>query len=140
MRTLLLVSVLAIAVPDRQDPNIGETRPFEEQLVGQWQVVKRVNSGRDDPNLGGLHMLFKRDSMQHLLNNGSQPAALFPFTLDAMKRPATLTFRGNEKAIVKIEGDHMTLSIGTAGQNFPANFVSTPGSNVTQLELLRVKK
>jgi hypothetical protein len=107
-------------------------------------VIRRVNNGNNDANLQGLHMLFKLEntqhSMQHLMNNGTQPASVFPFTLDTMRRPATIAFRSGEKAIFKIEGDHMWLNISIQNQNFPADFVSTPGSNATFLELKRVPK
>jgi uncharacterized protein (TIGR03067 family) len=139
MRVLLLFSVLAIGVPDRPDPSAKENRPIAEDLLGEWQVTKRVTHGNDSPNLPVLHMLFKRDAMQHLLN-GTQPATTFPYKLDAMKNPATISFQpGNETGILKIEGDVLTICLDKENR-FPAEFISPVNSKITLVQLKRVKK
>ena len=139
MRVLLLFSVLAIGVPDRPDPSAKENRPIAEDLLGEWQVTRRVTNGNFNPDLPLLHMIFKRDAMQHLLN-GTQPATLFPYTLDATKNPAGITFLpANETGILKIEGDVLTICLDKENR-YPTEFNSPLNSTITLIQLRRVKK
>jgi uncharacterized protein (TIGR03067 family) len=139
MRLLLLVSVFAVAVPDRQDPNVKDAKPLREQLLGEWRLTKRVINGNMDANPGDLRMHFTADVMQHILNNGSQPASKFTYTLDTTKTPATILFGKNETAIFKIEADVLTICLGQRG-TYPPDFVSPPNSATTLVQLTRIKK
>lgn len=136
MSALLLISVLTVAVPDRQDPTVKVAEPLQEQLLGEWRVTRRVAHGTEDGN-SDSRSVFTAGTMQHLNDNGTLPWSKFTYTLDTTKIPATIILDKNVTGIFKIEADVLTICFGRQGIT---DFKSTPDSATILLVLTRVRK
>ncbi|MSQ94299.1 MAG: TIGR03067 domain-containing protein [Gemmataceae bacterium] len=149
MRSLLMVGVLVIAVPDRPDRNPNDTRPLAEQLQGEWLMVNSVLGGvsKDFTMGNGAVYTFTRDRL--LTRNPKQPAPVsFGITLDTTRTPAFIDFlagsaepKTNYPGIFKIEADTLTLCFTRAvsGER-PAEYASrtdTPNTALYQFRRLQ---
>ena len=143
MQALLMIAVLAVAVPDRPDPTPKDNaRPLPEQLIGEWRLVKQTNGGRDSTE-NTLTLLFTGKAMQHVHNRDGtrQTAGNFPYTLDTTKFPAVISFHPSNEAIFKIEGDILTICFSPVGvRQPPAQFESPLGTQVTIMQATRIRK
>jgi uncharacterized protein (TIGR03067 family) len=143
MRSLLLVPLMMIAVPDRPNPLPQDARPTHERLLGQWLMIKRVTNGKDDPNLANLTLVFAKDKMEHVTLGQTNMSATFPYTLDVGKDPAVIEFPQSARiaGLLKIEGETLTICLEMSGQGkLPPGFDSPVGSTHSLLRLTRVKK
>jgi uncharacterized protein (TIGR03067 family) len=141
MRTMLLITALAVAVPDRPDPRPSDIKPLQERMLGEWLQVKRVLGGNEQPN-DGLGLAITRETIQHIHHvNGMKDAGhSFSYTIDTAKNPAVITFRDSGYiGILKVEGDLLTFCYCSQGQP-PADFVSPPNSPNTLVQATRIRK
>ena len=122
MRTLLLLAVLAVAVPDRPAPPMPEKPPAPQQLVvGDWQDMSTPSY---------VLRITPTDTM--FVVNGAVSAAdglTAAYTIDWTKSPATIDFMpkqrgGTMPGILKLEGDKLTIALRTNGNNRPLDFKS----------------
>jgi uncharacterized protein (TIGR03067 family) len=148
MRALVFVALAVIAVPDRQDPNKKDDKPFEEQLLGEWQYVKAVHGGQDAP-IGNqdLVLIFGKDSIQVRQQGKIQDRDATGYHIDATRMPIAIDLMPKngpmEKipGILKLEGDELVICIAEPpGTARPTDFVSAPNSRGSVLYLKRIKK
>jgi uncharacterized protein (TIGR03067 family) len=147
MRAVLMIAVVAVAVPDRPERNPTETRPLQEKLQGEWQMVSAAVGGKtlDASSLGAVYV-FRGNRLATRTPKQPQPVA-FEIVLDTMRTPAFIDFiagsAGNKTTypgIFKIEGDTLTLCF-PRGVNVdrPTEFASTPDRpSVALYQLKRV--
>jgi uncharacterized protein (TIGR03067 family) len=148
VRAVLLIGVLAIAVPDREAPKVETVKPFQEQLLGEWRFVKVVLAGQDDPKGNkDLVLTFTKDVIHVRENGQAKPSEDAGYRIDATRQPIAFDItpkvpQGMKIAgIIKLEGDDLTICLSAptgpeAGR--PTNFASTP--EVILMHLKRVKK
>ena len=146
MRSLLMIGVLTIAVPDRPDRNPADTRPLQEQLQGDWLMVHSVIGGvAKDYNMGS-GALYTFTGNQLFTRNPKQPEPVaFGITMDATRTPAFIDFlagsvgpKTNYPGIFKIEGDTLTLCFPRAvGKERPTEFASPADTAMIALYQLK---
>ena len=145
MRALLLLASLMIAVPDREDPAPKRAKSLEEQLVGQWVVVKQVISGKEAPDRAGGSYIFARDTVQRVEAKGEIKDPPLKYRLDASKTPVAMdivSVRGENfdiMAIVKLEGDVLTICYSLSDTR-PLEFISPKTANAGLMQLRRLGK
>ncbi len=148
MRALLLVPLMMIAVPDRPDPAPKEkAKPLQEQVLGEWRLVKSTVGGREDNEKAGT-LLVVTSTELHIHEKGERnPGEDASYRLDADKKPAAIDLvpkrDGNQKieGILRVEGDTLTLCFPHAGRGSrPTEFVSPNNSQVALMQFQRVKK
>ena len=151
MRSLLMIGVLAFAVPDRPDPTPKRANPLKEQLQGEWRVVESsYNGGQPHPGIGpGVVIVFKDDRMILHLQPGDA-GAIYAIRLDETKNPAAFDFSyGTGKSgwnptigIFKIEGDTLTICYhtGTPASVRPTQFATTPNSDLSLWKMKRTRR
>src|ERR1022692_3133874 len=90
MCAVLMIAVLAVAVPDREDPTPKEkARPLQEQLLGEWLLVKSVVGGVEDKNFMGTTITFTPTELS--IREGRQELSQeLSYHLDAAKTPAVI--------------------------------------------------
>jgi uncharacterized protein (TIGR03067 family) len=153
MRAVLMIAVLAVAVPDRQDPNTKDTKPLPEQMLGEWRMVKAVSGGNAEngDKIDGTTLIVKDKTMEIKEAQRGGHVENVAFTLDETKKPVAIDLMpqrgpGNGRetvvGIIKIDGDILTLCFGRGGGGGkrPTEFLSPPGSDVSILEFKRVNK
>ncbi len=146
MRTLLMVSVLVIAVPDRPNRNPTDSRPLAEKLQGEWLMVHSVLGGTAKDYSAGGGATYSFTATQLFTRNPKQPEPVpFGIALDTTKNPAHILFlagAGETKTpypgIFNIEGDILTLCFTRAvGGARPAEFASSTETPQTALYRFR---
>lgn len=145
MRCLLMLAVLAVAVPDRPNPTPKEARPLQEQLQGEWQVVSAMTAGKPIATLkpGEAVFIFAGD---RLIIRRPNLENVYEFTIDGTPNPAVISLRSKKIAgkdvnkpapvigILKIEGDLLSICLR------PVNgFASTPETKATLWQVKRAK-
>jgi uncharacterized protein (TIGR03067 family) len=147
MRVLVLIALVLVAVPDREDPNKKDVKPVQEQLLGEWKCVKAVHDGRDEFDKKNVVVIFDKDVIRVREDGKIQQRDEAGYRIDSTKKPITidLTPRNDPdlkiQGILKVEGDELVICFGD-GPNAarPAEFVSAPNSRAALLYLKRVKK
>lgn len=143
MRTLLLISVLAFAAPDRPDLTPKDSRPPRDQVVGDWLYVGNGKVPNPVPAANPTYVFRILDAETIWITNGQEQPSnglTAKITLDRTKNPILIDFMprrgGNAMAgIVRVEGDRLTLA-WSHDSNRPANFENTPNIH----HFIRVKK
>lgn len=146
MRALLMIGVLAIAVPDRPDRNANDTKPLHEQLQGEWEMINSVLGGvAKDYSMGG-GAIYTFTPNQLVTRNPKQQAPVsFGVVLDTTRTPAHIEFlagSGETKTpyagIFKIEQGSLTLCFTRAvGGARPTEFASRTDTPQTALYQFR---
>jgi uncharacterized protein (TIGR03067 family) len=148
MRAVLMIAVLAIAVPDRQDPTPKEARSLQQQLQGEWQVVAALSNGAPHPGtkVGVSVFVFKGDQM---IIQRPDNKNIYSFAVDATKNPIAMDFASKNIAgkdvkgaavpgVVKLEGDILSICVKSGGPR-PTVFASPPGERIILWQMKRVK-
>jgi uncharacterized protein (TIGR03067 family) len=148
MRTLLLLSVLTVAVPDRQDPNKKEVQSPQEQLLGEWQFVKAVVAGQDDLlGMKDMALIFEKDVIRVRENGQMKQGEDAGYRIDASQSPIAFDLmpkKGPDMkilGILKIEADQLVICF-SGGPNAvrPTEFASAQQSPTIVMYLKRAKK
>jgi uncharacterized protein (TIGR03067 family) len=144
MRAFLMIAVLAVAVPDRQDPTPKEAKPHE-QILGDWFPTASLIDGVERGAVpdGTIRVIWITSSATVWLENG-QPDVGNTLTADIAvdwsKNPVALdlTPKQGKKmlGILKVEGDRLTLALSLNGARRPTDF----GAGCIVLHFKRVKK
>lgn len=150
MRSLLLLTLLAVAVPDREDPTPkSKAKPIQQQILGEWQLVGTVIGGNPDRRKDdrGAVLTFTASEIQIAENGKRQENDDAVYTLDATRKPVAIDItpkRGGERkieGILKVEGDQLVLCFPHGGGAMrPTDFVSAPQSQVAVMHFKRIKK
>jgi uncharacterized protein (TIGR03067 family) len=146
MRTVLLIAILAVAAPIREDQRPKEKeKTLQEQVIGTWQSVKVIEGGKEVDI--SLKVVFTPTEAQLYENDGRKMDMDATWIIDAMKDPATIDLnpkmKGEKKelGILKIEGDVLTVCVVEDGDGpRPPEFKSPADSKVVLLHFKRVPK
>jgi uncharacterized protein (TIGR03067 family) len=144
MRTIFLIALVIVAVPDRQDPN---TKSPQEELLGEWQFVKGLLLGREDL-LGGkdLAYLFGNDVIRVRDNGQIMPADDRGYLIDTTQKPIAFDIipKNGQKVlgILKLEGDQLVIcyNAGPPSPTRPTEFIAPPQSMTALMYFKRAKK
>ena len=150
MRAFLLVAILAVAVPDRQDRSPKDTakpRTFPEQILGEWNVEKiSIGGGIGAPMKDEVrNVRFTPTEILVVVNGEVRPNDSAAYTLDLSKQPIAIDLmpkNGPEKklqGILKLEGDVLTICFSMEGTR-PADFTMSEKSLQAMMHLKRVKR
>ena len=126
MRSLLLISLLAVAVPDREDPTPKDKpKPVQEQILGDW-LCEKVGGANVAQN---SVMVFRITPSETVFLVNGQPSIgdglTATYSLDATKNPIAIDFMprqrgGKMPGIMMLDGDTLTLGWRTSGDARPA--------------------
>lgn len=117
MHALLMIPLLALAVPDRPDPTPREAKSPQELIVGDWLCIEAT---------GNTVHTFRVTPAETLWSLNGLPSPENGLTanivIDGSKTPATIDFtakRGGGKylGIWKVEGDQLTFAINDINNN-----------------------
>ena len=143
MRALFMISILAIAVPDRPDPTPKETIPIMQQLPGEWKILSANIGGKPHAGLKPGD-IFHFDSEKMTIRFAGNRQEIYFFTLDPTKSPAVFDFRfGSAKngsqslGILKIEGDVLSLCFDNAVR--PKEFASNVNTGTQLWQMTRIR-
>ena len=153
MRTLVLIIFALVTLPDRPNPAPKETpKPFHEQLIGEWRLVKGVIGGEAKGEERTVFVFTKtdirvRENDRQWDGDGDEDAT---YTLDETKSPAHIEIlpkhKGNDDVrsvpgIIKLDGEKLTLCFSHGGEGSrPTDFTSTAGTSNALMILERIKK
>ncbi len=60
MRSLLVLTLFAVAVPDRPDPSPKtKAPPIQQMILGDWQLVNSVIGGNSDGRTGSQDAILR---------------------------------------------------------------------------------
>jgi uncharacterized protein (TIGR03067 family) len=146
MRTVLLIAILAVAAPIREDQRPKEKeKTLQEQVIGTWQSVKVLDGGKEVDI--SLKVAFTPTEAQLYENNVRKMDMDATWIIDAKKDPATIDLnpkmKGERKelGILRIEGDVLTVCVVEEGDGpRPTEFKSPADSKVVLLHFKRVPK
>jgi uncharacterized protein (TIGR03067 family) len=126
MCAVLMLTVFAVAVPDRQDPAPRQATAPEEQIIGDWLCLNET---------GGIVHTFRITRTESFWTTNGQPSPQNGLTadivLDASKNPATIDFKAKHVGAVysgiwKVEGDQLILAFQQGnGDSRPTEFVAS---------------
>jgi uncharacterized protein (TIGR03067 family) len=144
MRTVLLIAILAVAAPIREDQRPKE-KPLQEQVIGAWQSVKVIERGTEVEI--AMKVVFTPTEV-HLWTDGERKMDEdATWVIDAKKDPAMIDLNPKKKGakkelgILKIEGDVLTVCVVEESDGpRPTEFKSPADSKVVLLHFKRVKK
>lgn len=106
-------------------------------------MVKRIRDGEDAViNADTDTTVFTGEVLQLFRTGIQEPIGQSaPYTIDATKNPAVITFLPTNQWILKVEGDLLTICENLAGiAPPPQQFVSLPNTGVTLTQYTRIKK
>lgn len=136
MRAVLLLGVLTLAAPVRPErparPEEQQASP-QQQLMGDWQLVKLGLGAPGGPNAVNGNLVLRISASETLFIINGQPSQgdglTANYTIDWKTNPVAITFMpkqrgGTMPGILKLEGDTLIMGLTTSGQNRPADFGS----------------
>jgi uncharacterized protein (TIGR03067 family) len=142
MRTIVMVAMLTVAVPDRPNPTPKEAPRLPEQILGEWRIDKLTVGGQVTATPANLRIT--HTDLVIVINGQPSPGDSFtsPYIIDATTTPARIDFtRTKHQGILKMEGADLVLCVRLGGGPRPPDFNTTlPGSTIYQLHLKRVKQ
>jgi uncharacterized protein (TIGR03067 family) len=143
MRSLLMIAVLVLAVPDREAPS---SKPLQEQVVGEWESTKIISRGEELKDIT-LKIVVTPKEILAYQNGKHKVEEDAVYTIDARKTPATIDInpiradQKKERAIFKIEGDQMIVCVILEEDGpRPTEFRAPPDSELTLVYFKRIKK
>jgi uncharacterized protein (TIGR03067 family) len=152
MRAVLMFAILAVAVPDRPDPTPRESKPFKDQVQGQWQITDALNAGKPHAmlKLGPSTFIFAGDRMT--IRKPKLEDNIYAIKLDVTKSPVAIEIVAKKIAgkdiangravlgIIKLEGDVLTICFDSTGNpGRPTEFTSPVGSQTMLWQMKRIR-
>jgi uncharacterized protein (TIGR03067 family) len=147
----MLMAVVALAVPDREDPSPKKAPPTpQDQILGEWQFEKvLIGGGLAQPDqqkeLIGRTLQITRTDILVKVNGELRPDDCTAYKIDWSRQPAAIDLmprKGDDKkvqGILKLEGDRLTLCVCIDG-NRPTTFSTDGPGLVMMLQLKRIKR
>src|SRR5437660_12212149 len=111
MRAIFMFTILAIAVPDRPDPTPRESKPFNDRIQGQWQIVDALNGGKPHAmlKLGPSVFIFEGNRMT--IRKPKLEDNIYTITLDPTKSPVAIEIVAKKIAGKDIANGRLVLGI-----------------------------
>src|ERR1700684_3261385 len=116
MRSFVVIALVILAVPDREDPSKKAVKPVEEQLLGEWLCVRAVQAGQDDPiRQRELTLIVEKDVIRVRENGKINSRDETGYKIDAAKKPITLDLTPKNMTdlkipgILKLDGDDLVI-------------------------------
>jgi uncharacterized protein (TIGR03067 family) len=147
MRVLLLLALFLVAAPDRENPTPkAKPKPFEEQILGDWQLESVQFGGGINPpkETENRTFLFTPTEIQVKQNGMAKPEDHATYTLDTSKKPIAIDFQpkmgGQMKieGILKLEGDRLTFCFALGGPR-PTEFTAETKTIQAVMQLKRIR-
>ncbi len=136
MRALLLLGVLAIAAPARPERHYSrpeEPKPLQEQIIGEWQLVKLAHGTPRLEHAVTNNMALRITPSETVFLVNGQPSQgdglTANYSIDTSRNPIAIDFMpkqrgGKMPGILKLEGDILIVGLTTSGDVRPADFAS----------------
>jgi uncharacterized protein (TIGR03067 family) len=146
---LMLISLLALAVPAKDDP--PEAKKVVENLQGEWQMA-RADFGNNPPpqdaKVGQTRLIIKGNKLIIRMDNGGKEETA-SFTTDLSKTPYAIDIDPENpgggkrnisvKGIFKVTTDTLQLTLGHPGRDRPADFMANGDTVRSTLVFQRVR-
>jgi uncharacterized protein (TIGR03067 family) len=148
MRALLILSLLAVAAPDRENPTPKKPVPPPNQILGEWKLERiMLGGGVPDtaPEIGNKSINITPTELIALENGEARPNDGARYTIDWTKKPVAIDLmppNGPQKkieGILKPEGDQLTICFTMDGTR-PTEFTTATGKVTALMQLRRIKK
>jgi uncharacterized protein (TIGR03067 family) len=136
MRAVLLLGVLSIAAPvrpERNYPRAEEPKPLQEQIIGDWQLVKLAHGTPRMEHAINHNMVLRITPSETVFIVNGQPSQADGLTanysIDWARNPIAIDFMpkqrgGKMPGILKLDGDTLIMGLTTGGDVRPADFAS----------------
>lgn len=136
MRALLVLGILTIAAPvrpERNYPSPEELKPLQEQIVGDWQLVKLAHGTPRMEHAVTNNMVLRITPSETVFLVNGQPSQGDGLTanhsIDWARNPIAIDFMpkqrgGKMPGILKLDGDTLIMGLTTSGDVRPADFDS----------------
>lgn len=136
MHALLMIPLLALAVPDRPDPTPREAKSLQELIVGDWLCIEATGTTVHTFRVTPAETVWSLNGLPSPENGLTAN-----IVIDGSKTPATIDFtakRGGGKylGIWKIEGDQLTLAFNQLGHNLRPTAFAAP-AQVTRFRRIK---
>lgn len=125
MAYLLIVTLLAIAIPVRPDRYQRVEAPAsspQQQILGDWRCMRCTSGAGADLGVPGNNVMILRlmPDQSVFITNGKEmesDGVTGPYTIDWSTNPATIRFRsrrgGTLSGLIKLQGDQLILALGS---------------------------
>jgi uncharacterized protein (TIGR03067 family) len=145
MRALLLLTVFAVAAPDRQPVGPVEApKNPQDLLLGLWSYENRAIGAAPSGKPSPLGIQFLPGETVFMMSGKPSPhdGLTANVVIDWTQNPVAIDFvpkRGGNKmmGILKLEGDHLMLAIRTNGGPRPTDFA---GGDMLVGQCRRIKR
>ncbi len=146
-KTALVLLVLIASFFGPQSPAQAEdktNKKLSEALLGKWQVTSRVRDGvpSDKEFVKNRVLVFEKD--KYTVYDSGFESFTVNYKLDSSKKPAlfdtTIPGESDQDAILKLEGDKLTICFGRLNGDRATEFKSPKGRDWILLEYKKLKK